>query len=155
MQRTLDRIGQFSRAAAFAAAVLPLTLVSLPANAADYLAPAPAGVADAGACNQQSVLRSVVSDFGYQVRHVPNLPQVGITAMSDVQLTRYEPKTNPAQIERTYCKATAVLSDGQYRSVWYMVEEGQGFASMGRNVEFCVDGFDRWYVYDARCRVLR
>ena len=147
MQRTLERIGQYSRAALFAASVLPLTLVSLPASAADYLTPAPAGVADAGACSQQSVLRSV--------RHVPNLPQVGISAMSDVQLTRYEPKTNPAQIERTYCKATAVLTDGQYRSVWYMVEEGQGFASMGRNVEFCVDGFDRWYVYDASCRVLR
>jgi capsid protein len=75
--------------------------------------------------------------------------------MSDVRLTRYEPKNNPAQIERTYCKATAVLSDGQNRSVWYMVEEGQGFAGVGKNVEFCVDGFDRWAVYDAKCRVLR
>src|SRR5690606_40757131 len=109
---TLDLIGQFSRAAAVAAAVLPLTLACLPASAADYLAPAPASVADAGTSSQQRVLRSVVSYFGYQVRHVPNLPQVGITSMSDVQLTRYEPKTNPAQIERTYCKATAVLSDG-------------------------------------------
>jgi hypothetical protein len=36
-----------------------------------------------------------------------------------------------------------------------MVEEGQGFAGVGKNVEFCVDGFDRWAVYDAKCRVLR
>ncbi|GAA5540391.1 MULTISPECIES: phage portal protein [Brucella] len=151
----LDRFGRFSRAALFAASVLPVTFAALPANAADYLQSAPA-VVDNTVCNQQSVLRSVVSRFGYQVRHVPELPQVGISAMSDVQLTRYEPKTNPAEIERTYCKATAVLSDGQYRSVWYLVEEGQGFASVGRNVEFCVEGFDRWYVYDApSCRVLR
>ena len=155
MQRKLDRIGQFSRAAFLSASVTPLTFASLPASAADYLAPAPAVVGDAGLCNQQSVLRRVVSDFGYQVRHVPHLPQVGITAMSDVRLTRYEPKNNPAQIERTYCKATAVLSDGQYRPVWYLVEEGQGFAGVGSNVEFCVDGFDRWYVFDASCRVLR
>ncbi|MBC2884839.1 phage portal protein [Ochrobactrum sp. CM-21-5] len=155
MQRNLDRIGQFSRAALLAASVLPLTFASLPASAADYLAPPPAYASDAGLCSQQSVLRTVVSRFGYQVRHVPNLPQVGISAMSDVRLTRYEPKNNPAEIERTYCKATAVLTDGEYRSVWYVVEEGQGFASMGRNVEFCVDGFDRWYVYDAHCRVLR
>ncbi|AAN29633.1 MULTISPECIES: phage portal protein [Brucella] len=156
MQRISDRIGQFSRAALFAASVVPLALASVPTvQAADYIAPAPAGVADAGLCNQQSVLRRVVSGFGYQVRHVPNLPKVGITAMSDVRLTRYEPKVSPADIERTYCQATAVLSDGQYRPVWYMVEEGQGFAALGRNVEFCVDGFDRWYVYDGRCRVLR
>ncbi|MCK4204677.1 phage portal protein [Brucella pituitosa] len=155
MQRKLDRIGQFSRAALLAASVLPLTFASLPASAADYLTSAPTSVADAGLCSQQGVLRSVVADFGYQVRNVPNLPQVGISAMSDVRLTRYEPKNNPAQIERTYCKATAVLSDGQHRSVWYMVEEGQGFAGVGQNVEFCVDGFDRWFVYDASCRVLR
>jgi hypothetical protein len=30
-----------------------------------------------------------------------------------------------------------------------------GFAGMGDNVEFCVSGFDRWYVYNGRCRVLR
>ncbi len=97
MQRKLDRIGQFSRAALLAASVLPLTFASMPASAADYLRTAPVAVGDAGLCNQQSVLRRVVSDFGYQVRHVPHLPQVGISAMSDVRLTRYEPKNNSAQ----------------------------------------------------------
>lgn len=155
MQRKSNRIGQFSRAALLAASVLPLTFASMPASAADYLRTAPVAVGDAGLCSQQSVLRRVVSDFGYQVRHVPHLPKVGILAMSDVRLTRYEPKNNSAQIERTYCKATAVLTDGQYRPVWYMVEDGQGFAGVGSNVEFCVDGFDRWYVFDASCRVLR
>ena len=28
------------------------------------------------------------------------------------------------------------------------------FASIGDNVEFCVSGFDRWMVYNGRCRVL-
>ena len=35
------------------------------------------------------------------------------------------------------------------------IEEGMGFASIGDNVEFCVSGFDRWMVYNGRCRVLR
>lgn len=154
MQSISDRIGHISRAALLAASALPLAFASLPAKAADYIGSAP--VADAGVCSQQSVLRNVVSRFGYQVRHVPELPQVGISAMSDVRVTRFEPKTNVAEIERTYCQATAVLDDGQHRSVWYMIEEGQGFAALGgRNIEFCVDGFDRWYVYDARCRILR
>ncbi len=30
-----------------------------------------------------------------------------------------------------------------------------GYAGVGNNVEFCVTGFDRWYVYSGRCRILR
>lgn len=154
MQRIRNRIGQFSRATLAAAIVTPLAFAAMSAKAADYIGSAPSA-ADAGICSEQSVLRRVVSGFRYQVRHVPHLPQVGISAVSDVRLTRYEPKNNPAQIERTYCKANAVLSDGEHRAVWYLIEEGQGFAGIGRNVEFCVSGFDRWHVYDANCRVLR
>lgn len=153
MYGKMNRMKQIFKVAFLAVTTIPLTLVS--GQAADYFRSSPAVVVDAGICSQQSVLRRVVANFSYQVRHVPELPQVGISAMSDVQLTRYEPKTNPAEIERTYCKATAVLSDGQYRPVWYMVEDAQGFAGVGKNVEFCVDGFDRWHVYDANCRVLR
>ena len=50
---------------------------------------------------------------------------------------------------------TVILSDGDARDIWYLIEEGQGYASIGDNVEFCVSGFDRWYVYNGRCRVLR
>ena len=58
-------------------------------------------------------------------------------------------------IGRRYCGATVILSDGHDRDIWYLIEEGMGFASIGDNVEFCVSGFDRWYVYNGRCRVLR
>ena len=58
-------------------------------------------------------------------------------------------------IGRRYCGATVALSDGHDRDIWYLIEEGQGFASIGDNVEFCVSGFDRWMVYNGRCRVLR
>ena len=51
-------------------------------------------------------------------------------------------------IGRTYCGATVILSDGDGRDIWYLIEEGQGYASIGNNVEFCVSGFDRWYVYN-------
>ena len=68
----LDRFGRFSRAALFAASVLPVTFAALPASAADYPQSAPA-VVDNTVCNQQSVLRSVVSRFGYQVRQLDEL----------------------------------------------------------------------------------
>ncbi|MDR0252119.1 MAG: phage portal protein [Brucellaceae bacterium] len=123
------------------------------AQAADYFAAAPAAVAPV--CQEQSVINSAVAQFDRLVRGVPAMPAVRINAVSHVSTTRFDPKTYPSGIERHYCRATAVLSNGENRNIWYMVEQRQGFASMGRNVESCVDGFDKWFVYDGRCRVLR
>jgi hypothetical protein len=36
-----------------------------------------------------------------------------------------------------------------------LIEGRMGFAGIGENVEFCVSGFDRWLVYNGRCRVLQ
>jgi capsid protein len=58
-------------------------------------------------------------------------------------------------IGRRYCGATVVLSDGSKRDLWYLIESRMGFVAANQNVEFCVSGFDRWFVYNGRCRVLR
>lgn len=108
-----------------------------------------------GMCSNASVLNRITSRFGYQVRHVPNLPQVAIDDFQGIHENRYQPASENSPIGRTYCGATVLLSDGSDRSIWYLVEEGMGFASIGNNVEFCVSGFDRWYVYNGHCRVLR
>jgi len=110
---------------------------------------------DSGACSQNWVLSKITHRFAYQVRHVPHLPLVAITDFHNIQLNRYLPAEENWPIGRTYCRATAILSDGEARPIWYLIEEGQGFASIGNNVEFCVSGFDRWYVYNGACRVLR
>ncbi len=110
---------------------------------------------DSGVCGKSWVLNRITSRFAYQVRHVPNLPQVAITDFQNIQERRYLPAQEDRPIGRTYCGAQVVLSDASSRDIWYLIEEGQGFASVGDNVEFCVSGFDRWYVYDGRCRVLR
>jgi capsid protein len=112
-------------------------------------------VEDSGMCGERWVLSRISSRFDYQVRHVPNLPNVAITDFHNIHLHRYLPAQEDRPIGRTYCGATVILSDGDARDIWYLVEEGQGFASIGDNVEFCVSGFDRWYVYNGRCRVLR
>lgn len=108
-----------------------------------------------GVCAERWVLGRITRNFAYQVRHVPNLPQVAITDFRNIFENRYLPAQEDRPIGRTYCGATAILSDGDSREIWYLIEEGQGYASLGHNVEFCVAGFDRWYVYDGRCRVLR
>jgi capsid protein len=129
------------------------------ASAAD---PSVSYVEDPGLCGQSWVLRAITHRFRHQVKNVPNLPDVSIVDFSRIHERRYIPFSDDRvpfadnePIARRYCGATVALSDGYYRDIWYLIEEGQGFAGVGDNVEFCVSGFDRWYVYNGRCRVLR
>ena len=108
-----------------------------------------------GPCAEGWVLRSISNRFRYQVTHVPNLPDVGIVEFRDIRENRFHPASERWPIARLYCEANVVLSDGYSRNVWYLIEGGMGFASIGDNVEFCVAGFDRWHVYNSGCRVLR
>lgn len=137
---------------AFALAVIGLNATS-PANAADYSVSVEQQ--DNGFCSRPAVLNKIQSKFSYQVRHVPNLPQVGIAEFRDIGTTRWLPANEDEPIGRLYCNAQVVLTDGVKQPIWYLVEEGMGFAGTGYNVEFCVNGFDRWLVYNGRCRVLR
>ncbi|MCO6050903.1 hypothetical protein NGM99_14050 [Mesorhizobium sp. RP14(2022)] len=139
--------------ASFAAAALALggIFAPQPAFSADPISIQ----VDPGVCAEQRYLGRIVSRFDYQVRHVPNLPQVGIESFYNITERRYEPTDDWHPISRRYCTADVVLSDGQRRDIDYLIETDMGFASIGNSVEFCVEGFDRWYVYNGGCRVLK
>lgn len=130
-------------------------LASAPAAFAADLPGYVDNTSDAGVCSEAWVLNKITSRFHHQVRHVPNLPDVVITDFRRIHQQRYLPAGDNWPIGRRYCGATVALSNGHDRTIWYLIEEGQGFASVGDNVEFCVAGFDRWMVYNGRCRVLR
>lgn len=136
-----------------AAATTPLST----AQAADMLGTYPEASygADDPICGHSSVRSTIANRFRHQVTHVPHLPNVDIVSFHDARVTRYEPSTPDSPIERRYCSASVSLSDGYTRQVWYVIEYGQGFASIGDNVEFCVSGFDRWNVYNSKCSTLR
>lgn len=106
-------------------------------------------------CGEARVLNRIMRRFDHQVRNVPGLPLVSISAFDNIAEHRYLPAIPDRPIARRYCNASVWLSDGNRRHIWYLIESGQGFAGIGDNVEFCVDGFDRWNVYDGHCRVLR
>ncbi len=106
-------------------------------------------------CENPRILKKIVKKFRHQVKNVPHLPDVEIVEFKKVHQHRYQEERALRPIARRYCMATALLSDGRKRSVWYVVENGMGFASIGDGVQFCVSGFDRWNVYDGSCRVLR
>lgn len=154
MLKTTTFLKTFIVSAAVTMAGMPLSISS--AVSADYIATVPPLYSEnANLCSNQSILKRVTSGFTYQNRHIPALPRNNINAVSNIVLKRYEPAKHKPQITRTYCQATAHLNNNEQRQVYYMIEDGQGFASIGRNVEFCVEGYDIWHVYDAKCRVLK
>lgn len=147
--KRLGRVAGTCLAALFA--VLAVAPATPPAYAADFIL----DYVDPGICGDERFLRTIANRFRRQVTHVPNLPDVDIVEFTRIYEKRYLPEQERWPIGRRYCGATVYLSDGGARPIWYLIEEGMGFASIGDNVEFCVSGFDRWYVYNGDCRVLR
>ena len=138
------------RRALFAFAVMVLTVWSGGASAGMFDSDREARFCDDGA-----ILARIESRFRHQVRNVPHLPDVSIVDFRRVHERRYVPFSEKRPIARRYCGAKVELSDGRKREMWYLIEDRMGFAGVGDGVEFCVSGFDRWYVYNGRCRVLR
>ena len=122
------------------------------ASAADLVA---VRVDDPGVCAKGAVLGMITKRFQHQVRNVPHLPRVAIADFYRIGESLHLPRQHDRPIDRRYCHAKVALSNGGVRDIWYLIERPMGFAGVGSNVEFCVSGFDRWNVYDGRCRVLR
>ena len=57
-------------------------------------------------------------------------------------------------IPRRYCRAHARLTNGRHPTLFFLIEGGQGFAGNSFNVEFCLNGYDRWNEYNGSCRTL-
>lgn len=106
-------------------------------------------------CDTPSILSKIQSKFRHQAREVHHEPSLAINAFRKVHEHRHKSESEFSPVARRYCGATATLSDGRERYVWFLIENPAGFAGLGNNVEFCVTGFDRWNVYNGHCRILR
>ena len=134
---------------------LASTLLAAAAMLAAGVGASAAGDKTAAECSNSEILARIQSKFRHQVTHVPHLPDVDIVEFRKIHQHRYIPFGEKRPIARRYCGATAQLSDGRRRTIWYLIEDRMGFAGVGDGVEFCVSGFDRWFVYNGRCRVVR
>lgn len=132
-------------------AIIAAPIVTSPVIAADMTY----GEAPSNDCSDARVLNRIVSRFQIQAREVHKRPELAIAEVRSTYETRFLPQETNASFARRYCKGQAYMSDGQSRSIWYLLEYGAGFASLGNNVEFCISGLDRWNVYGAQCNVLR
>lgn len=119
------------------------------------------GAAEAGSfdrgrvpfCDDPGVLSKIASRFHY-ASFGAYQTFVSIEGIEKIRESAFKPG-DPGLIDRRFCRGRALLSDGTHAKVFYLIEERQGFASIGSNVEFCLPGHDRWRVYDAWCRSLR
>ena len=103
-------------------------------------------------CGDSEVLYKIASTAAWAEYHtwhrgwvISNISQIGEMARNP----------GPSHIHRRYCRGTAWLSDGKGSELVYVIEAGQGFASIGWNVEFCLPAYDPWRIYDAWCRSIR
>ena len=106
-------------------------------------------------CDTPSVLSKIQSKFRHQAREVHHEPALAIQSLHKVHEHRHKSESEFSPIARRYCGATATMSDGRERYVWFLIENPAGFVGFGNNVEFCVTGLDRWNVYNGRCRILQ
>lgn len=105
------------------------------------------------ACGDPGVLRGIKGRFAWAERHTWHRGFV----MASLENPRPSghPYAEPGLIARDYCAADAVMTNGEFRTVYYAIEHGVGFAGIGRYVDFCVLGLDPWHVHDAVCRTVR
>ena len=103
-------------------------------------------------CGDAGVLNYIATEAAWAERHTWHRGWV-IHSISHIGETALNP--GPSKIHRRYCRGTAYLSNGSASELVYVIEAGQGFASIGWNAEFCLPAYDPWRVYDSWCRSIR
>lgn len=105
-------------------------------------------------CDSPHVLARLPERLAYYDAHVIH-SGVAITTVDAPRETGLK-AGGPSLVDRRYCSATAVLSNGTTSEVVYIIEGPKlGVFSIGWHVESCLPGYDPYRVYDARCRSIR
>ncbi|HEX9904842.1 MAG TPA: hypothetical protein VGA77_07755 [Propylenella sp.] len=136
-------------------AVLAMLLATGHAQAADLpgriAVPAPLEIDTA--CADPAVLDRIMARFAWAERNTWRRGFV-MASLDNPRLSGH-PYVEPGIIERQYCMADSPMTNGDIRTVYYAIEFGVGFASIGNYVDFCVLGLDPWHVHDGACRTVR
>jgi hypothetical protein len=104
-------------------------------------------------CADPNVRSTIVERFAWAERNTWHRGFV-MASLENGRLSNH-PYSEPGIIHREYCMADAMMTNGTRRTVYYAIEFGVGFASIGNYVDFCVLGLDPWRVHDAHCRTVQ
>ncbi len=112
------------------AALLSLGSVSVPgvSRAADALV---GTYEDSSVCGQPKYLSRIAERFDYQVKHVPNLPDVRIMDFQRVHEHRYLPRARTGRSPDAIA-APPPSSRMSHREVWYLIEGGWALPASAR-----------------------
>lgn len=103
------------------------------------------------ACSSPSVLRRITSRFHETESKYwhSDLKIVSLNRPAEIALRPW----GPDYIERRYCRAHALTSDGVTRQVHYSIGDGTSGFGVGYGVEWCVTGLDRNLAYAPDCKM--
>jgi hypothetical protein len=105
------------------------------------------------ACDSGWALGAIQLRFGGKEYAFWN-SKLGIVKFDDVQETANRPWAE-GTIPRRFCTARALLSDGIWRPVHYLIGEDLGMIGATWDVEWCVVGLDRNWASNPACRMMR
>jgi hypothetical protein len=133
--------------------LIPLALSANMAVAADPSTFVVSAPGYATACDDAGALDRIVGRFGWAERTQWHR---GFEIQSiDNPRPSGHPFAEPGLVQRDYCMADSVMTNGSFYPVYYTIEHGLGFVGIGRYVDFCVPGLDPWHVHDGDCRTVR
>ena len=103
------------------------------------------------ACDAPGVVNAALR-FANRAEDVYRVPRVRtFTPVREVPDTYY----NPSPLVRRYCVGSVALDNGDHATAYYFVEEDGAVFATSWKVYVCISGYDKWRVYDGRCRVAR
>ena len=130
-----------------------LTTANAPAEAEAAGPGAGNSAADIRACADARILARIAKRFAWAER---NTWRRGYQiATIDGPRLRYTVFKGPSLIRHRHCRASALMTNGARRPLFYTVSAGMWLASIGQGVDFCLAGLDPWRVHGAACRSLR
>jgi hypothetical protein len=104
-------------------------------------------------CHEPSALAKIESQFGSKEGRFWNsdLRILEFDRVREVALRPWAEGTIP----RRFCSGRALISDGRWRRVDYLIIEDGGMIGASWGVQWCVVGLDRNWAYHPGCKMAR
>ncbi|MEO1066458.1 MAG: hypothetical protein AAFW47_03670 [Pseudomonadota bacterium] len=104
-------------------------------------------------CDDPSVLNKISKRFA-KVQFKFRDSDLEFSNLERVRETGFEPNEID-QNDRRFCAAHVHLTDGNHPTLYYLIQEHEGLASIGWGVDYCVNGYDFERAHGAHCRSVR
>ncbi len=104
------------------------------------------------ACDSGSAQRAVARQISravtsyYDGREIKNIEDIRETGFLIRQ---------PSPVGKRYCNGIATLTDDTRHRIYYALVQYDGFLGLSWGVSACLDGLDKYRVYDGECRTVR